>query len=120
MKHKALNFKLLIILVLFSFTQLKAQILDPVQWSFSVNRVSNQEAVLIFTANIEETWHLYGVEIPDGGPIATSFTYETNSDKFNAIGQIKEPKGKTKYDANFEMDLKLFDDKAVFKQKIKT
>jgi hypothetical protein len=29
------------------------------------------------TAAIEDKWHLYAMDLPEGGPIATSFTFET-------------------------------------------
>jgi len=96
-----------------------SQILNPVKWSFSSERISNDEAILIFKAKIQKTWHLYGINIPAGGPVATSFVFEPSKTKYKLVGKISEPKGKTKYDPNFEMNLKLIDKEAIFKQKIK-
>ena len=99
-----------------------SQIFDPVKWSFSTERLNDDEATLIFTAKIENKWHLYSTVVetrPEGNPIATSFTIEPQNTKYQKVGKISEPKGTTKYDPNFEMDLKVFDKNAVFKQKIK-
>jgi len=110
MKKLALKFFLPLIVIF---------VLNPVKWSFSSERISDDEAVLIFKAKIKKTWHLYGTAIPEGGPVATSFTFEPSKTKYKLIGKISEPKGKTKFDPNFEMNLKLIDKDAVFKQKIK-
>ena len=96
-----------------------SQILNPITWSFSSERISNDEAVLIFKAKIQKTWHLYGTAIPAGGPVATSFVFEPAKGKYKLVGKITEPKGKTTFDPNFEMNLKLLAKEAVFKQKIK-
>jgi len=117
MKFNFLRFSVLITLLSFYF-QVFSQIFEPVKWSFTHERVSDDEAVLIFKAKIDKTWHLYGTQIPDGGPIATSFNYEKSEGKYTLTGKILEPKGITKFDPNFEMELKLFDNTAVFKQKI--
>ena len=60
-------------LLFFSITA-HAQILKPVEWSYSVNKVSDCEADLVFQAKIDAGWHLYSQIIPEGGPIPTSFT----------------------------------------------
>ncbi len=107
-------------LFLSKFTQsTHAQILEPVKWSFSAERISSDKAELIFKAKIDKTWHLYGTSIPEGGPIATSFNYTADKSKYELSGKVSEPAGKSKFDPNFEMELKLFDKEATFKQKIK-
>ncbi len=118
MKNKLLKYSLLIIISVFSF-QVFSQILEPVKWSFLLERTNDDEAILIFKAKIEKTWHLYGTDLPPGGPIATSFNYEKDAQKYKLVGKVSEPKGVTKFDPNFEMEMKLFDNAAVFKQKIK-
>lgn len=114
------NTLILILLGLFFTTssELFSQILEPVKWSFKVERISDDEAELIFKAKIDKTWHLYGSNIPDGGPIATSFNFEEKKTAYTLVGKASEPAGKTKFDPNFEMELKLFDKEAIFKQKI--
>ncbi|MBI5218240.1 MAG: thioredoxin family protein [Bacteroidia bacterium] len=95
------------------------QVLHPVKWSFSVNRVSDNEAELVFKAVIEKKWHLYSQFVPPGGPLPTVFKYE-KSGKFKKTGTVSEfPKPKEEYDATFEMNVKSFVNKATFKQKIR-
>lgn len=94
-----------------------AQIFDPIKWSFEAERTSATEAELIFTAAIEDTWHLYSQHLDEGGPVPTSFTFkELGTAKLK--GEVSEEKGHTEMDPNFQMEVKYFDKKARFVQKV--
>ncbi|MDP3434393.1 MAG: protein-disulfide reductase DsbD family protein, partial [Bacteroidota bacterium] len=109
---------LLIGLLLFVGTQLFAQILEPVKWTFEAKQ-DGLEATLIFTANIEEEWHLYDTELPDGGPIRTSINF-ADSSLFEFVGKLaKEPLPTEYFDKIFNMKLGYFSNQAVLTQKIK-
>mgnify|MGYP001823124180 CR=1 FL=1 len=110
--------KLLVILVLTITTSGFAQILDPVKWSTSVNKISDTEYELVATATIEDKWHLYSQTVPEGGPIATSFTFEGNSNYLKK-GNTKEEAGHTVDDPIFGMKIKFFDKITSFKQRVK-
>ncbi len=114
--------KILLLLTLWLFISpeniLHAQVLEPVKWSFSQKELSDNEALVLFTAKIDKNWHLYSQFIPEGGPISTSFKI-TSSPDFKLVGKVIEPKPITEYDKNFEMNLQYFNDKVVFTQKIK-
>ncbi len=95
------------------------QILDPVKWSYSTKRLSDDKAELIFKATIEPTWHLYSQDIPDGGPIPTEFIF-VKSDAWEAMGPVEE-RGhlEEEYDPNFMMDLKYYSLEVDFVQTIR-
>jgi len=95
-----------------------AQIHDPIKWSTSTEKISDTEYNLIITATIEAKWHLYSQNVPDNGPIATSFSFKENPN-FELIGKTLEEKGHTIHDPVFEMEIKYFENKATFKQRIK-
>jgi len=96
---------------------LNAQILEPVSWSFSSNKLSDKEYELVFTAEIDLHWHLYSQDIPMSPP-ATRFTFNENKD-YKLIGDVTEESAVVEeYDPNFEMTLKYFAHEAIFKQKI--
>jgi len=96
-----------------------AQILSPVHWSYKVENINKDEAVLIFTADIDNKWHLYSQNIPDGGPVPTSFTFKA-SDNYEPEGKVEEvSKGENIFDSSFNMKLTVYSRKAVFKQKIR-
>lgn len=107
-----------IILLLLSFT-LYSQILDPVKWTTSVEKLSDTEYNLISTATIDSGWHLYSQNIKKGGPIPTSFTYANTDNSYEIVGKTSEEEGITNDDPIYKMKIKYFSDKAVFKQKIK-
>lgn len=96
-----------------------AQIHNPVTWETSVEKIAEQEFNLIITADIEQGWHLYSQKVPDGGPIPTTINIEVDTDNYELIGSPEEGEGHEEYDNVFDMDIKYFEGRAVFKQKIK-
>lgn len=95
-----------------------AQIHDPVKWSTSAEKISDSEYDLIVKATIEANWHLYSQNVPENGPIPTSFSFKKSQD-FELIGRPSEEKGHTVHDPVFDMKIKYFENKATFKQRIK-
>jgi len=100
-----------------SFTY--AQIYNPVEWISSVEKVTESEFNLVIKANIDDGWHLYSQNVPDGGPIPTRIVFEENNDVYQIIGKPVEGKGHEEYDKVFNMIIKYFDQQAIFKQRIK-
>ncbi|WP_147679027.1 protein-disulfide reductase DsbD family protein [Algibacter pacificus] len=96
-----------------------AQIVDPVKWNASVEKLSDTEYILIAEAQIESGWHLYSQNVPEGGPIATTFTFDDANSKITLIGNTLEEIGHSVNDPVFDMVIKFFENKAAFKQKIK-
>ncbi len=95
-----------------------SQIYDPVEWSFSYEKVDGKNYDLIFTATIEEKSHLYSMNLPEGGPIPTSFTFE-ESDDYELVGDPREMnEGEVVFDQAFEMEIKYFSGEAEFRQTI--
>ena len=109
---------LTILLVLVTFTTVKAQIVDPIKWTTSIEKISETEYILIANATLENDWHLYSQDVPDDGPIATTFSFETNK-SFELKGNTVEDKGHTEFEPAFDMEVKYFKGKAEFKQRIK-
>lgn len=56
---------------------INAQIINPITWSSKVEMASDNEGSVIFDAKIDEGWHLYGLQLPDGGPRPTTFNFDT-------------------------------------------
>jgi len=106
------------LLVLFSILTVKAQIFEPVEWETSIEKKSDTEIDLVFTASIDQGWHLYSQDVPPDGPEATEFTF-TKSDKYKLIGKTIEGKGHVVDDPVFNMKIKYFSDHAEFRQTVK-
>ena len=96
-----------------------AQIYNPVSWETSVEKINDSDFQLVISASIEEGWHLYSQNVPDGGPIPTSIKINEDPNSFQLIGVPSEGKGHEEFDKVFGMNIKYFDTRADFKQKIR-
>ncbi len=100
------------------FPDPNAKIYDPVKWSFSSEKLNDNEFNLVITAKIEKGWHVYSQFIEDGGPIPTSFKFKPSAE-YKLIGKVTEsPKAVTAFDKNFDMQIAWHKDQAIFKQKV--
>lgn len=106
--------------LLFTSFGLKAQILQPVKWTFESKKTAPNEYDLIFRAKIDKGWHLYSQFLAkDDGPVKTSFTFEPNK-AYSRKGNVQErSKVKEKYEEQFSMKVKFFENEAVFVQSVK-
>lgn len=113
--------KIRLVLLLFLFQILivnsYSQILEPVTWRFSTEKISDKEFDLIFTASIEPKWHLYSQDIPMTPPATTFKFIDTKDVEF--VGKVTESEAIEEFDPNFDIKLKYFANKAIFKQKVK-
>lgn len=103
-------FSLLILLA--GLLPLHAQILEPVTWSFSQEKVSENTYQVKFTAHIDEGWSIYGIDVPSGGPIPTGFEFN-EPDGYRFADELQAPPADTKFDPNFDMDLSMYSDREV-------
>lgn len=99
---------------------LNAQVIrDAVTWSRSVEDKSPTEKVLVFTATVKDPWHLYGTELPKGGPTPTHLLVDKIEGAELVGGLTSTQNPIEKYDPNFEMTLRFFSGKVTFRQKIR-
>lgn len=98
-----------------------SQMDDPITWEASVEKENDSIFNLVFTATLEEGWHLYSQKEADIdiAPIATTFSYNNAEENFELIGETTEPDIEPIYDQVFEADITYFEDEAVFTQQIK-
>ena len=91
----------------------------PITWDNSFEMVSDTEAVASFTATIDNGWHLYSTQLPDGGPTPTVVVW----DKISGL----EPTGDLtpdhapieKVDEMFELTLSWWEQKVTLTQHFK-
>ncbi|TBN02353.1 thioredoxin family protein [Hyunsoonleella flava] len=108
---------LFLLLILFSSLGF-SQMYNPVKWETKVEKISDSEYKLISIATVDKGSHLYAQNIPEGGPIPTEFTYNNDSKDYKLLGETSEEEGITVNDAVFEMEIKYFEDTAIFEQKV--
>lgn len=98
--------------------QLFAQISNPTKWTFE-SKQDGQDVTLIFKAVVDDGWHVYDTELPEGGPVKTSIVF-ADSSLFEFAGELgKEPRPEEVFDKNFNMMIKYFSHQVVLTQKIK-
>jgi thiol:disulfide interchange protein len=108
----------IILSLLFVASYASAQIFDPVSWSFSYEKKGENQYEIIFTAAIEENSHIYSIDIPDGGPIPTSFRFDTVAGYKLEGKPFEVTKPVEMLDEAFGFKIKTFSVKAEFRQKI--
>jgi DsbC/DsbD-like thiol-disulfide interchange protein len=108
----------IIVFVLALSIGVKAQIEAPVKWAYAAKRISSTEAVVFLKATIQDGWHIYSMNVKDGGPIKTSFKFSP-SKEYALVGTTSEPAPLTKYEKSFSMDVSYFEKSVVFQQKVK-
>jgi thiol:disulfide interchange protein DsbD len=65
--------------------------------------VKGQAVKVVLKAEIDPGWHLYALDQPKGGPIATTIKTEPGA-SFEIAGEIESPKPAVKPDPNFIVD----------------
>ena len=96
-----------------------AQIQDPVDWSYSVKKVSAETYTFTATANIEGDWHIYSQTTGKGGPVPTKINFNKNP-LITVVGTTKET-GQVKqvYDELFKTTVRFIGETATYTQTIK-
>lgn len=106
-------------LLVFMATAMQAQIQTPVTWKISLNDTGLAEKEVVFTADIDKGWHVYDMNLPEGGPVSTSFNFET----LTGAELIGKPTATTQpavvFDESFNMQLRWFSETVTFIQKFK-
>lgn len=95
------------------------QIFEPIKWSHELKVTGENTAEIQIRATIDEGWHLYGLNLPKGGPQPTSIVFEKIENAVK-VGELQAPSKLLKaYDANFDLELNWYINDAIFIQKIK-
>jgi thiol:disulfide interchange protein DsbD len=112
-------FKRYLTTLLFSFIIINgaiSQIYDPVTWTFGYEKTGDNTYAIVFTAEIEKGSHIYAMDVPEGGPIPTSFSFNESAD-FTLEGKTSEvTKPEELMDEAFGFVIKSFSDVAEFRQ----
>ena len=107
-----------LLMLTFLALAVQAQILTLVKWNIKLEDSDSAEKTLVFSAKLDAGWHLYDMNLPEGGPISTSFSFE-NLKGAKAIGTpIASKEATTVFDEQFQMELRWFAGEVSFRQKI--
>lgn len=108
-----------LLLTFLAFTQVNAQILNPVKWSTRVEKISETEFNLVFEGDLDPEWHLYSQFTPEDGPIPLEIKFKDAPGNYMLIGKAVESKTKTAFNDTFGVNEIFFSDKFWVKQKVK-
>ena len=114
---KRRNTLLILFTLLFSLTAMAQQ--NPVHFSVQQKQVSPTEVEVVFSAKIDQGWHVYSTNLPADGP--TSATLHV--DKLEGVTPVGKLTARGKelnvYDKTFEMKLRYFENSVGFVQRYK-
>lgn len=108
------NFILYIALSLLHFQQDQF----PVTWHITAENTGQNTFEVQFEAYIDKGWVIYGMESPQDGPIATSFTFNPEKDIRLEGNTAEITKAESKFEPLFDTEVLKFSKKAVFAQKV--
>ena len=106
-----MKIKLFILAFFVGMTSLSAQLYDPVDWTFSQEKMDGNQVKLIMTASIEEGWHVYSLDIPEESFILPTEVSFKSTPRYKLIGSVVEPTPIEEYDKNAEEVLKFHEHK---------
>ena len=93
-----------------------AQIFDPVKWKSAIKMTDATNGVVTFTATVDAGWHVYGTQLPAGGPEPTSVQW--NNQGVKLVGGLTPSKAVHKqHDETFDMDLSWWTGSVTLSQK---
>ncbi|MDR2916538.1 MAG: thioredoxin family protein [Tannerella sp.] len=112
--------KILFLLCLFlSVVGIHAQIFDPVKWVFEFKDLPSAEKEIVLKANIEKGWHMYDMNLPEGGPVSTSISFEVLQGAELVDKPVASVKPVEVFDKDFNMNIRTYSNTVSFTQKIK-
>ena len=111
------NTLLFLFTLLFSLVAMAQQ--NPVHFSVQQKHVSPTEVEVVFTAKIDQGWHVYSTNLPADGPTSASLHVD-KAEGVTPVGKLTT-RGKelNVYDKTFEMKLRYFENSVGFVQRYK-
>jgi thiol:disulfide interchange protein DsbD len=107
-----------LLVILIGIDSMQAQKREPVTWSVSVTEAGENGATVALAATIEKGWHLYGLQLPDDGPHATSVTFDLPDGVAPDGGLTPSHAAVEKFDAIFSLNLPWWDSEVTLTQRL--
>lgn len=82
-----------------------AAVVSPVKWETSIKMTGEKSGEILLTANIDANWHIYGLNLPDGGPRPTQVKF-TDVKGAKLVGEVTPSVAPTEeFDKTFNLNL---------------
>lgn len=109
---------LLLAFILGFSSTINSQTESPINWTTSIEKISDTEYDLVFSTNIEMGWHVYSQHSDKNGALPIIISKTNKDAKFKLVGKAIESDTIKKYNDIFEVVETYFDDYAKLKQRI--
>lgn len=97
----------------------KAQMVDPVHFTTTLKVLEGGEGEIVFNGRIDAGWHVYSTDLGNDGPISATFNV-VKLEGVETVGKLKARGDELKqYDKMFGMELRYFEHKATFVQRVR-
>jgi hypothetical protein len=111
--------KVIVILLLLYVNQGPIWAQTPYTWTFTSKKTAEKTYEIHCTMDVNAPWHTYSQFTPEGGPVPTKFSFAKNP-LFSLDGGVNEiGKVIVKHETVFGVDVKYFDGKVEFVQRVK-
>jgi len=95
------------------------QMMDPVHFSSQLKMLEGGEGEIVFSATIDDGWHVYSTDLGNNGPVSATFT-AVQMEGVETVGRLKARGNEVKqFDKLFDMELRFFERQATFVQKVR-
>ncbi|RXE75045.1 hypothetical protein ED551_00425 [Muribaculaceae bacterium Isolate-013 (NCI)] len=111
MKKVILSLILAVTAMAAAFAQAPA---NPVAWRSNVKMQSATKGTVTFTAIVSEGWHLYGMQMPKGGPKPTTFSFAGSQGVKFAGAPVPSVQPVKKHDKMFDADVTYWEGRVKF------
>ncbi|WP_332030734.1 protein-disulfide reductase DsbD family protein [Kaistella sp.] len=109
----------LLLLLVFLFQGISAQIKDPVKFKYNINSLPNGVYEAVLTATIEKNWHIYSQDLPPDSGIPTEMKL-SSKEGLQLVGKVTEVgKKHDEFSEAFGAQIVYYSDLVLFKQKFK-
>ena len=97
----------------------QGQMVNPVHFSSQLKKLKANEGEIVFSATVDNGWHVYSTDMGNDGPISATFNV-VKMEGIETVGKL-QPRGNVikQYDKMFDMELRFFEKKAQFVQKVR-
>ena len=106
----------LVLIIVFFFQGISAQIKDPVKFKYNINSLPNGVYEAVLTATIEKNWHIYSKDLPPDSGIPTEMLL-SSKEGIQLVGSVVEVgKKHDEFSEAFGAQIVYYSDLVLFKQ----
>lgn len=93
-------------------------VVKPVKWDYALKQISQNQYELQLTADIQQGYHIYGLDQVKDGPVATSISFDHPEDVKIIKQASSDVQPVTEHDKYLNLDLAKYTGKVVFTEQI--